>query len=316
MQGELVEPDLRHNKLGDEGAVTLITGLRRSSSTTLKIVRLSRNRITDRGGAAIAEYLADNQVCMSLRQLDLSVNALRDDTSIGGAIKANRRLSELDLSSNALRTGHVIASALGTNRSLTHANLLYNRLDIGSAVELAAVVRASRAHGVSLTLCGVPPVAECINLPRRNMSTSDAILLAAELETSHTVRSVDLSHNALGPEAASALGEALHATTTLTSLNLQSNRLAGAWTSFGDEVGRRDISGVSALAASLSHHNTLTRLNLSNNALGEDGARVIAEAVRMPRRPLTPCASCTWAAAARRFRCRSCGCRRRQMPSS
>ena len=207
--GELVELDLRHNKLGDEGAVTLITGLRRSSSTTLKIVRLSRNRITDRGGAAIAEYLADNQVCMSLRQLDLSVNALRDDTSIGGAIKANRRLSELDLSSNALRTGHVIASALGTNRSLTHANLLYNRLDIGSAVELAAVVRASRAHGVSLTLCGVPPDAECINLPRRNMSTSDAILLAAELETSHTVRSVDLSHNALGPRAASALADAL-----------------------------------------------------------------------------------------------------------
>ena len=95
--GELVELDLRHNKLGDEGAATLMSGLRRSSSTTLKTVRLSRNRITDRGGAAIAEYVADNQACMSLRQLDLSVNALRDDTAIGGAIQANRRLTEMVL---------------------------------------------------------------------------------------------------------------------------------------------------------------------------------------------------------------------------
>lgn len=276
---ELVELDLRHNRLGDQGCGAIIDGLRHAVSRDLAILRLARNGIADRGGAAIAKFLADAGASSSLRVLDLSLNALRDGGAIGGALRTNTVLTELDLTSNAIRGGKAIAAGLTSNRTLVHTNLLFNRLDLDSAYELASVTRSSRAHGVPRTLCGVPPDAEAVNLPRRGMSSSDGILLAAELETAACVRSVDLSHNALGPQAAAALGDALRASTTLTSLNLQNNRLAGMWMTFGDEVGWRDDNGVVSLASALCEGApSLTSLNLSGNTLGEAGARAVARA--------------------------------------
>jgi Ran GTPase-activating protein (RanGAP) involved in mRNA processing and transport len=278
---ELVEIDLRHNHLGDLGCAAIIEGLHQSGSRRIATLRLARNGISDKGGAVIASFIGETSPtgrAAALRVLDLSLNALRDDTAIGSALGINKSLTDLDLTSNALRSGKAIAAGLSSNRTLVTINLLFNRLDLESAYELASVTRASRAHGVPRTLCGVPADASAIELPRRGMTTSDGILLAAELESAHNVKHVDLSHNALGPQAAAALGEALRASSTITSLNLQANRLAGVWMTFGDEVGSRDDKGVVALAGALADAPSLTSLNLSGNTLGEAGARAIARA--------------------------------------
>ena len=203
---------------------------------------------------------------------------MRDDAALGAALGTNTALTSLDISSNSLRSGRAIAAALATNRSLVHGNLMFNPLDIGSAAALAEATRASRARGVPVTLCGIAHDIDAIRLPRRGMRSSDALLLAAELETNPNVRTVDLSHNSLGPEAAAAIANALRQSATLTELNLRSNRVAGSWLDFGDEVGVHDDAGVLAIAESLSNGNTLTSLDLSLNALGETGARAVAEA--------------------------------------
>lgn len=268
--------DLRHNKLGDQGVQKLSDAMR--SSQSLRTLYLTRNGITDRGAASLATFLKDARVSGQLATLDLSLNAIRDDKALGDALTTNTGLTALDVSSNALRSGRAIAAALGHNRTLTHGHLLFNRLDVGSAAALAEALRKSRAAGVPLTLCGTPAEAEAIQLSRRGMRSSDAMLLAAELESAPTVRSVDLSYNMLGPEAAGALAAALMASSSLTTLNLQSNRLAGSWLDFGDEVGIRDDTGVITLAHALVHGNALTALNLSLNNLGEAGARALAEA--------------------------------------
>jgi hypothetical protein len=269
--------DLRHNKLGDEGTAKLAAGLG-SACRKLRTVRLARNGITDRGGAALAAVLGDLAASKSVETLDLSLNALRDDSALGGALVKNRALTELDLSSNALRGGRSIVNALATNTKLVRCDLLFNPLDLGSASALAAAVRSSRERGVSLTLCGLPADAETVLLSRRGMRSSDAMLLAAELESAPCVRVVDLSYNKLGPDAAAAVAAALEQSKTITSLNLQSNRLAGSWLDFGDEVGEREDSGVISIAASLAQGNTLTSLDLSLNTLGEAGARAVAMA--------------------------------------
>ena len=50
---ELEILDLRHNKLGDEGVAALARGLVRACSS-LSVLRIGRNGVADRGGAALA----------------------------------------------------------------------------------------------------------------------------------------------------------------------------------------------------------------------------------------------------------------------
>lgn len=278
---DLVELDLRHNKLADRGVAALAVGLR-GACKQLHTVRLARNGVTDRGIEALCAFLAEPRASASLTELDLSMNALRDDRKLGAALTTNTRLHHLDLSSNALRSGRALAAALGgANHSLRCANVLFNALDVGSAEALAGALRASRqdaARVAPLTLCSLAPDCESVLLPRRGLRSADVVLLAAELEALPRVRVVDLSYNALGPDAARALARSLRASSSLSELNLASNRLAGPRSDFGEEVGARDDSGVVALATALAEGNTLTSLNLSLNALGEAGTRAIAEA--------------------------------------
>ena len=152
---ELVEIDLRHNRLGDLGCAAVIEGLRQSGSQRIATLRLARNGISDKGGAVIASFIGETSPtgrAAALRVLDLSLNAMRDDTAIGSALGMNKNLVDLDLTSNALRSGKAIAAGLSSNRTLVTINLLFNRLDLESAYELASVTRASRAHGVPRTL--------------------------------------------------------------------------------------------------------------------------------------------------------------------
>ena len=279
---ELRELDLSHNNLGDAGAILLASCLH-SACKSLEIIRLTRNGITGHGCEALARFLSDAKASSNVKHVDLSLNALHDDSAIGAALATNTSLVDLDLSSNALRGGQSIAQALNKNRTLARVHLLYNPLDVQSALALAAAIRTRMAIGVELSLCNIDPDAECVLLARRGMRSSDAILLAAELETARCVRVLDLSHNMLGPEAASALASALRCNSTLTNLKLQSNRLAGSWLDFGDEVGIRDDSGVASFASSLADGNTLTALDLSQNTLGEAGAVALAAAVAHAR---------------------------------
>lgn len=63
------------------------------------------------------------------------------------------------------------------------------------------------------------------SLRGKNLTDAHAKLLATELKTNTTLRSLDLSKNQIGPEGALALAEALEVNTSLCALDLSYNQI-------------------------------------------------------------------------------------------
>jgi Ran GTPase-activating protein (RanGAP) involved in mRNA processing and transport len=96
---------------------------------------------------------------------------------------------------------------------------------------------------------------------------ADVVELCEVLPRFAAVRTLDLSSNKIGPEGASALGEALKVNTVLTFLGLWLNNI-------GDE-------GAEAIAEALKVNATLTKLNLEGNYnMGDAGKRAVRNAVK------------------------------------
>ena len=96
---------------------------------------------------------------------------------------------------------------------------------------------------------------------------ADVVVLCEVLPRFAAVRTLDLTGNKIGPEGASALGEALKVNTVLTFLGLWLNNI-------GDE-------GAEAIAEALKVNATLTKLNLEGNYnMGDAGKRAVRNAVK------------------------------------
>jgi len=96
---------------------------------------------------------------------------------------------------------------------------------------------------------------------------ADVVELCEVLPRFAAVRTLDLSDNKIGPEGASALGEALKVNAVMTTLVLNFNRI-------GDE-------GAIAIAEALKVNAVVTALSLSDNRIGDEGAIAIAEALKV-----------------------------------
>jgi Ran GTPase-activating protein (RanGAP) involved in mRNA processing and transport len=96
---------------------------------------------------------------------------------------------------------------------------------------------------------------------------ADVVKLCEVLPRFAAVRTLDLSSNKIGPEGASALGEALKVNAVLTFLHLAGNHI-------GDE-------GAKAIANALKVNAVLTTLFLNDNNIGAEGAIAIAEALKV-----------------------------------
>jgi len=96
---------------------------------------------------------------------------------------------------------------------------------------------------------------------------ADVVVLCEVLPRFAALRTLDLTGNKIGPEGASALGEALKVNTVLTFLGLWLNNI-------GDE-------GAEAIAEALKVNATLTKLNLEGNYnMGDAGKRAVRNAVK------------------------------------
>jgi hypothetical protein len=96
---------------------------------------------------------------------------------------------------------------------------------------------------------------------------ADVVELCEVLPRFAAVRMLDLSENKIGPEGASALGEALKVNAVLTSVDLRAN-------SIGDD-------GAMAIAEVLKVNAVMTELELGGNEIGDKGAKAIAEALKV-----------------------------------
>ncbi|KOO22263.1 hypothetical protein Ctob_003994 [Chrysochromulina tobinii] len=103
---------------------------------------------------------------------------------------------------------------------------------------------------------------------------ADVVELCEVLPRFAALRTLDLSRNKIGPEGASALGEALKVNAVVTTLDLGWNKIGDSWNSIGD-------NGAKAIAEALKVNAVLTKLKLLGNNIGPEGAIAIAEALKV-----------------------------------
>ncbi|KAG0362768.1 hypothetical protein BGX24_005067, partial [Mortierella sp. AD032] len=90
--------------------------------------------------------------------------------------------------------------------------------------------------------------------------------LAEALKTNSTLTTLDLQFNKIGPHEVQAMAEALRTNSTMITLHLGNN-------SIGE-------NGAQYLSAALKTNSTLITLILNHNSLGDDGAQALGEALK------------------------------------
>ena len=85
---------------------------------------------------------------------------------------------------------------------------------------------------------------------------------------------LSLKSNDLGADGGKALAEGLKGNNVITELNIADNDLAD----YG-----RDMSGVIILADVIKDMGAMTSLNLASNRLGAEGAKIVAEAIKVTK---------------------------------
>ncbi|KAF4318510.1 hypothetical protein JM18_001895 [Phytophthora kernoviae] len=106
-----------------------------------------------------------------------------------------------------------------------------------------------------------------LNLSRNALDDATGKWLALLLKRNTSLRRLELESNCLGPLAVKDLSEALSSNESLEYLNLESNPLTD------DE---KDFSGVAALGNMLTKNKTLRTLNLWRTRLGSEGGKQLA----------------------------------------
>jgi hypothetical protein len=83
-----------------------------------------------------------------------------------------------------------------------------------------------------------------------------------------------MSSNRLGVDGGKALAEGLKGNNAITKLNIADNNL----TDYGQEM-----SGIIILADVIKDMRAMTSLNLASNELGAEGAKIVAEAIKVTK---------------------------------
>ncbi|KNC50469.1 ribonuclease inhibitor [Thecamonas trahens ATCC 50062] len=262
--------------LNDRLASELVDTLRTRAGVTPGGIRRPRG---ESAGSAVSGVLS----ILDLRYNALGGHAARSLRNLLRATPETSRvaLRELNLRYNALGDSgvQVLADALVGSR-LEVLNLDRNGVTYRGASALAAVLANPGCPLTSLSLF--------------NNELGDAgvaVLASAGLANNQRLKSLTLRKTGAGADAASQLGVALQANTSLTYLDLDDNGLGdrgialladGLFFNSGslrelklqfNDVGE---AGAAALFKARNGRLSLSHLDLGHNALGADGARLVA----------------------------------------
>src|SRR3990167_5808111 len=108
-----------------------------------------------------------------------------------------------------------------------------------------------------------------LDLSMKVLSDTDLKELAEALKVNSTITTIDLRSNKIDAAGAQALAEALKVNSTITTIDLMHNQIGAA--------------GAQALAEALKQKATITRLDLAWNQVGDAGAQALAEALKTNR---------------------------------
>jgi Ran GTPase-activating protein (RanGAP) involved in mRNA processing and transport len=148
---------LGSNMITDDGAAHIAAALEKNR--TLGELGLSGNRISDRGALAIANVLHKNT---TLQGLDLSDNSIGDDgvANLADALKLNTSLTKLALRKNRFGCdgAAAVAYAIATNTSLRTLDMSCNNINDKGTATLLMSLRAYNHTVLKLNLEGNPRV--------------------------------------------------------------------------------------------------------------------------------------------------------------
>ena len=257
--------DLQHNDFGIEGAKALASAIRENASLTS--VNLSHSQLGPEGAKELAPAICKST---SITSINLNDNYVGPEGAKALA-PAIRKLTSINLRLNhlGLEGAEALAPAIRDSASLTSINLRLNHLGLEGAKALAPAIRDS----ASLT---------SIDLEHNQLGAEGAKALAPALRDSASVTCLDVRHNGISGDGASQLSAAVLGNPKMENFNeipikeMRANSLIELDLS-GKEVG---VVGCMVVAGLLPVMASLTKISLANNNLGEEGTKLICEAVK------------------------------------
>jgi hypothetical protein len=148
---------------------------------------------------------------------------------------------------------------------------------VEQAQELVEIMRTKENL---TTLCGLSGEETELNFSSQRMGAGDAVLITNDIKENGGLLVLSLKDNSLCAAGTKALGEGLKGNRTITELDLAVNamgKVSGAWDA------KSDMSGVIALADAVADMRAMTSLNLASNELMAQGAKIVAEAIKVTK---------------------------------
>lgn len=249
--------DLRSNGIGIQGSTTLFNALCMNTHITnldfSTINGIERNRIGTEGCLALANFLRKNQTISNLNLAMCGITA-EGCRAIGMSLPLNNSLTHLDLTANRF-------GSLGSDYLFSQKN---------SFASLTTLILS------------------------RNALDDDATeALCKQVETSKTIRHLNLSYNNLGKRFLNQLYDSLiNGQSSLESLNLSSNHFDHDATKslhlivrdftikhFDFSYNILSTKVISDIVSAAERNESLTSLNLTETHLNDNGAKHIASMI-------------------------------------
>ena len=263
----IIQLDLSHNHLGDEGAIEFAQVLK--VTETLYNVNLSCNEITDVGAVALAASFVPcanptglpSQWNRSVNYLTLSCNEIADDgfVALANAAACHPDMARIDVSRNKIGGFGMRALYRSQERNKMCSFVLYgNELGNEGVEHLCNAWKTFGGKGSHAVL----------NLHSNDFSLGAAQALGDLLDGNDFLQDINLSSNTLGSRGAAAIASKMvpGGRNVVRFLNLMNNRLR--------DEGAEEIARIIAV-----NSETLTKINLSSNEIEDRGGEALARAV-------------------------------------
>ena len=282
--------DLSRNIFGPEGARSIAEAIRVNSSLTS--LDLTCNQIGSEGASALGEALKVNS---SLLRVDVRGNIIAGDgaAQLSAAVLGNLKIEmfneipikemradsfkELNITGKGIGDEGimVVAGLLPAMASLTSLRLRYNHLGPEGANALAPALAAnSSLTSLDLDgnqLCGMNDNAQTGLHPSGTYIAKGIAAIADALRINGSLTKLSLASNMLGEDGTKSICEALQDSKTLKELNL-SGRFP-AYNNIGHAAGAKHVADM------LGVNRSLTKLSLARNGLGEEGTKLLCDAL-------------------------------------
>ena len=266
--------DLSRNKISDIGALAISDCLKKN--LPLLKLQLRGNEITDAGIQLIAEAL---QVNTKLRLLDISMNKIHNQgvVAVSESLMLNTTLVVLEMMQIEITSegAEKIRDVICANKTLKVLNITYTSMPN----DLAIVISSGLKHNTVLEVLSLSwnKFQHGFDLCRKatklagwryhNIGDTGACVISDFLTDNSTVETLDLSHSNIAINGTVAIAKCVKENKTLKELILSKNNIT--------------CKGAKKISESLQINKSIQKLDMSDNDIGDDGAVAISEGVEM-----------------------------------